>query len=262
MNPVPPSPQPDAYTVNQGTTLSVPAPGVLADDYDDLGYPLTVQTAPVSGPTNGGLVLNADGSFVYTPNPGFVGTDAFTYRVSDGYGLTATADVTITVNSGITAGTFYLGTSGSSATNYDLTTTPPPAASPVPDVDADGSPGLTIKSGDGKETISDPSKYHLWTYPAPAPLALDGPVTLDLWSSVKAFALNQDAQADVFLYDCAAGGTACVTIGQAQRHIQNWNLLPSWAEHNIVIGSVTRTIATGHELRVRLLVEHHDSGSR
>ena len=85
MNPVPPSPQPDAYTVNQGTTLSVPAPGVLADDYDDLGYPLTVQTAPVSGPTNGGLVLNADGSFVYTPNPGFVGTDAFTYRVSDGY---------------------------------------------------------------------------------------------------------------------------------------------------------------------------------
>ena len=62
----------------------------------------------------------------------------------------------------------------------------------------------------------------------------------------------------MFLYDCAAGGTACVTIGQAQRHIQNWNLLPSWAEHTIVIGSVTRTIATGHELRVRLLVEHHD----
>ena len=38
----------------------------------------------VNGPSNGTLTLNADGSFVYTPNPGFVGQDTFTYKANDG----------------------------------------------------------------------------------------------------------------------------------------------------------------------------------
>ena len=34
--------------------------------------------------THGALHLNLDGSFLYTPHPGFFGTDSFTYRASDG----------------------------------------------------------------------------------------------------------------------------------------------------------------------------------
>ncbi|MGH9177313.1 MAG: Ig-like domain-containing protein, partial [Acidimicrobiales bacterium] len=41
--------------------------------------------------------LNADGSFTYTPEAGFSGTDSFTYTASDGNGGTDTATVTITV---------------------------------------------------------------------------------------------------------------------------------------------------------------------
>ena len=119
-------------------------------------------------------------------------------------GLTATATVSITVNSGITTSGFYLGTTGSSADNYDLISSPPPAAAPVPDFDADGDPGLTLKSSDGKDTITDPAKYHLWTSVAASPLALDGPVTLDLWSSIRNFDTGKDATVYASLYDRAA----------------------------------------------------------
>ena len=48
---------------------------------------------------NGSLTLNADGSFVYTPNAGFCGTDSFTYTATDGHATSAPATVTITVYS-------------------------------------------------------------------------------------------------------------------------------------------------------------------
>ena len=35
------------------------------------------------------MVLNAHGTFTYTPNANFNGTDTFTYEVSDGNGGTA-----------------------------------------------------------------------------------------------------------------------------------------------------------------------------
>ncbi len=52
-------------------------------------------TSLVTGPTNGTLVLNADGSFTYTPNANYNGTDSFTYTASDGT-LTDQATVNIT----------------------------------------------------------------------------------------------------------------------------------------------------------------------
>src|SRR5205814_2038289 len=51
------------------------------------------------GPTNGALTLTADGSFTYTPNLNFNGTDSFTYQAKDAAGaLSNLATVTITVN--------------------------------------------------------------------------------------------------------------------------------------------------------------------
>ena len=40
--------------------------------------------AVVTGPANGSLTFNSDGSFTYTPNAYFNGTDSFSYRVNDG----------------------------------------------------------------------------------------------------------------------------------------------------------------------------------
>ncbi len=85
----------NAYEMDEDTILNIEAPGVLNNDTDADGDTLTAML--VVGPTNGTLVLNADGSFTYTPSPNFFGTDAFTYKASDGTSDSNVATVTITV---------------------------------------------------------------------------------------------------------------------------------------------------------------------
>jgi hypothetical protein len=84
----------DAFDVNANSTLSVAAPGVLANDTDVEGSSLTATL--VSGPANGTLTFNADGSFEYTPNAGAV-SDSFTYVANDGSLDSAVTTVNITV---------------------------------------------------------------------------------------------------------------------------------------------------------------------
>ena len=88
-----PTAEPDSYSTNEDTVLSA---NVLANDSDpDSGDTLTAVL--VNGPTNGKLDLNADGTFTYTPNADFNGTDSFTYKASDGSADSNVATVTITV---------------------------------------------------------------------------------------------------------------------------------------------------------------------
>ena len=87
----------DAYTTIQGQTLTVNAPGVLGNDTNADGNPLTASLA--SSPANGQLTLHSDGSFSYTPKTGFSGTDRFTYTTTDGYATSLPATVTLTVYS-------------------------------------------------------------------------------------------------------------------------------------------------------------------
>ena len=68
---------------------------LLANDTDTDSPTLTATLG--TGPTNGALVLNSDGTFTYRPNAGFTGTDTFTYSVSDGTTTSNLATVTITV---------------------------------------------------------------------------------------------------------------------------------------------------------------------
>jgi hypothetical protein len=95
----------DLYSVDQDTVLTVNAPGVLANDIDADGDPLTAVGG--TGVLNGSLTLNADGSFTYTPDAGFTGTDSFIYVARDTFPAesneaTVTIDVTA-VGGGATA---------------------------------------------------------------------------------------------------------------------------------------------------------------
>ncbi len=84
----------DAYNVNQGQTLLTAAPGILANDI----YPVAGVTVNVTDNVDNGILTTAnDGSFTYTPNAGFSGTDTFTYQIVNGADV-AIAIVTITVN--------------------------------------------------------------------------------------------------------------------------------------------------------------------
>jgi VCBS repeat-containing protein len=88
----------DEFSTDEDNTLTVSVvSGLLANDSDiDLDG---LSVVPVTGTANGALSLNADGSFVYTPDANFNGIDSFTYRATDGSLQSAIRTVTLTVNS-------------------------------------------------------------------------------------------------------------------------------------------------------------------
>ena len=102
-----PVPADEVYTTNEDATLTVPAPGVLGNDSDVEGAPLSamVDTAP----GHGTLALNADGSFAYTPSANFNGADSFAYRASDGSAASEVVTVSLTVGPLNDAPSFDLG---------------------------------------------------------------------------------------------------------------------------------------------------------
>ncbi|MBI4528657.1 MAG: tandem-95 repeat protein [Deltaproteobacteria bacterium] len=89
----------DFYNTDEDTAFTLFAPGVLGNDQDLDSAHSSLTAALVSGPAHAlNFMLNADGSFSYTPEPNFNGTDTFTYKVSDGALESDVATVTITVN--------------------------------------------------------------------------------------------------------------------------------------------------------------------
>jgi hypothetical protein len=84
------------YLTTPGQELAVPAAsGVLSGVSQPSGIqPLAGVTVP---PAHGSLAMEADGSFTYTPAPGYAGADSFKYQATDASGNYATAQVTLTV---------------------------------------------------------------------------------------------------------------------------------------------------------------------
>jgi hypothetical protein len=98
-DPAPPNRAPrarnDRYQALQNQLLTVPAPGVLANDRDQDNDPLTaILLTPA---IHGSVSLNPDGSFTYMPGVDFLGQDIFTYRASDGSRFSMPATVRIDV---------------------------------------------------------------------------------------------------------------------------------------------------------------------
>ncbi|MBO6740529.1 MAG: hypothetical protein JJ916_11785 [Phycisphaerales bacterium] len=76
----------DMYVAGaNGTVVTDVFGGVLVNDVDQEFRTITLDTAYILdpgyvAPSNGTVLLNADGSFTYKADPGFSGTDSFTYR--------------------------------------------------------------------------------------------------------------------------------------------------------------------------------------
>jgi VCBS repeat-containing protein len=85
----------DAYSTVEETQLVVGIPGVLGNDSDANGDTLGAildATTP-----HGTLAFNVNGSFTYTPDADYFGTDTFTYHADDGLLDSEVVTVTITV---------------------------------------------------------------------------------------------------------------------------------------------------------------------
>lgn len=90
-----PSGTTEAFTVAQATILDVAAPGVLGNDSDPDADALSAVLA--AGPSHGTIQLNPNGSFIYTPDTDYHGTDTFYYQADDGLALSDVIAVTLTV---------------------------------------------------------------------------------------------------------------------------------------------------------------------
>jgi gliding motility-associated-like protein len=72
----------DDFIVVQGTETNVSI-NLLDNDFDVDGDDLVITTTPVVGPLHGTITINADGTFNYQANEGYVGADSVRYRVCD-----------------------------------------------------------------------------------------------------------------------------------------------------------------------------------
>ncbi|MEM8778332.1 MAG: Ig-like domain-containing protein, partial [Cyanobacteria bacterium P01_G01_bin.49] len=114
----PPAATDDAYISDQSQPVTA---NVLDNDTDPDGDPLSAILD--QGPSNGTLDFNEDGSFTYTPDQGFTGTDSFTYQASDGTDSSDPATVTLEVTQApVTEESLFFGTSGNDT--FDVAITP------------------------------------------------------------------------------------------------------------------------------------------
>ena len=127
-------------------TEDTPATGAITATDPD-GDPLTYTLS--TPPANGTVTLNPDGTFSYTPDPDYNGSDDFVVTVDDGNGGTVDVTVPVTV----------------AAVNDDPTASAAPLT-PLEDTPATGAVIATDVDG-------DPLTYSLSTPPANGTVALN-----------------------------------------------------------------------------------------
>ncbi len=107
----------DFYNTEKDIALSIPTPGVLANDNDLDTPPAGRMAILIASPGHAAsFTLNPDGSFDYTPTANFTGADSFTYNVNDGTGDSNVGMVTIAV---IAPNTFPVAKNDSESTSED-----------------------------------------------------------------------------------------------------------------------------------------------
>jgi Bacterial Ig domain len=208
-NATPPVASPDSYNTPQSTPLSVPAPGVLANDTLNgatiASYGASTGTEQTSigastATTQGGTVtLNADGGFSYNPTSGFAGFDTFKYVLVNSAGSsTATVTLTVTASSPIASPDFYNTSQGT------------PLSVPAPGVLANDVLNGAMIASYGASTGSEQNSIGAGT-----PTAQGGTITLNADGSFNYNPVANFIGNDSFKYvlrNTGGSSTAMVTI--------------------------------------------------
>ena len=176
----------DSYSTPRNTTLTVAAPGVLANDTDADGDSLTA--IKVSDPAHGTVTLGATGSISYVPTSGYSGPDSFTYKANDGTADSTTVTVSLTVNAPGNSAPVATADSYSTPRNTTLTVAAPGVL--ANDTDADGDSLTAIK-------VSDPAH---------------GTVTLGATGSISYVPTSGYSGPDSFTYKANDGTADSTTV--------------------------------------------------
>jgi Ca2+-binding RTX toxin-like protein len=148
----PPVAQDDSFNAAYGQAING---NVLADngsgaDSDPDNDALSVVESSVTTANGFSIALAPTGGFTFAPTPDFVGTDSFTYTVSDGQGHTDTATVTLNISAPAGA---IVGTSGDDTLNGTTGTDTIFGLAGADIINADAG-NDTIYGGLGNDTIS------------------------------------------------------------------------------------------------------------
>lgn len=210
----PPVAMDDIGATDEDSLLNMAAPGVLGNDMDpDVGDMISV-TAFDAVSTQGATVnVNADGSYSYDPTAapmlqaltmGATVDDTFTYTISDLFGATDTATVTITVT-GVNDPPVAVDDSDSTDEDTVVNVSAPGVLGNDTDVDTGAT--LTVTAFDAASVQG-----------ATVNVIADGSFAYDPTAAAALQALNQgDSVMDTFTYDVSDGlasdtGTVTITV--------------------------------------------------
>jgi VCBS repeat-containing protein len=115
----PPVANDDSYSTAANTTLSIGAPGILANDLDPDGDAFSAQL--LNGAQHGTVSLSPNGSFNYVPNQNYTGPDQFTYQICENFTVLREQQLP-GVNEGCDGATVRINVNGTTTT----TPVPPP----------------------------------------------------------------------------------------------------------------------------------------
>ncbi len=88
---------------------------------------------------------------------------------------------------------------------------------------------------------------------------LNGPVTVDLFSTIRNFSSDQATLAAQVLV-CDAAGSNCASLIEGQWTFKPWNVgaASTWTERQLTIGTVDTVVPAGSQLRLVLTASDRD----
>ncbi len=194
----------DSFSGNENTSIA----GDVGENDIKIADTFSPIYAKLSDPANGQVAFNSDGTFTYTPNNNYTGTDTFSYAVRSFDGDTGTATVTLTVNAVSNA---------PDAVDDAFTTNEDTALTGISvlanDSDPDTGDTLTVSAVNG--AASNVGSEIILTSGTRLTLNADGTVDYDPNDAFETLAVNE-TDTDSFTYTVSDGNggsdTATVTV--------------------------------------------------
>jgi hypothetical protein len=153
------------------TLLNTAVTGNLqTNDLDPQNQSLTYSSTPAQAPANGTVVINADGTFTYTPSNAFIGVDSFRYTVCNTSAICTSQWVYVSVLPSRTPGSANRPPHPQSDLSQTFTGTPVSGNASSNDTDPDGNPltytiatppahGVLTLNPNGQYTYKPDSSY-------------------------------------------------------------------------------------------------------